>query len=551
MTRIQSLQKLLAVPVAVLLALAGALAAAGPANAATPLVVNAPPDGASVDSRTVQFEGTGTPAGVVKIVSDDTDDLAARTTVQPDGRWATPVTFAWDAPEVQHLVIMEGAPGEEIVQATRTITLPAVDPADAPLVVQSPAEGDVVPSRTVTFSGTGLAGAIINLLGSDDTPLTEQTLVGEDGRWSATVSFARDADVQQAVRVVQELGAGDVTSVTRTITLPPPSLIKLESPTDGQTLTSRSFDVTGEAPAGAHVTVADLGGAPLGQADLAEGETRFVIPVRFADTADRGQGIVVSGQHDGQDLNEVTVHIALPPVEEPTPTETPTPAPQPTPKPTPKPTEPPMPTEPPAPPVQHPEPGIPQLIAAPVITSPVAGARITDGSTVTFAGFGVPGTNIAVAVVPTSVLDLSSAPAGVQQSTGGQRMTRNTQANAAQPIVVDSDGFWSVRLSLPDGEYTVTAVHVRLDAAGMATAALSEPSAPVTFRVAATPAPGSGIIPPTQTPAATPTATSRPATDTEALAATGIDGHGALTVGMIFALAGGGILLLRRRHAPR
>jgi hypothetical protein len=283
-----------------------------------------------------------------------------------------------------------------------------------------------------------------------------------------------------------------------------------------------------------------------------------VIPVVFTDSADTGQGIVVSGQQGGQDLNEVTVHIALPAVPQPEPTETPaptpsnpspTPSPSLTPTPTPTPSEPSPPTESPAPPVQEPEPNTPDLIAAPVITSPVDGARLTQDG-VTFAGTGVPGVNIAVAVVPTSVLDRASASTTAQRSVASERMSRvDAQANAAAPIVVDSDGYWSVRLSLPDGEYTATAVHVSLDATGVATAALSEPSAPVTFRVAAAPAGGSGVIPPaTQTPSTTAPATSRPATDTESLAATGIDGASAFALGLLLSMAGGGILLRRRLH---
>ena len=569
-TRIQSLRTLLAVPTAVLLALAGGLAAAAPASAApAPLVISAPQEGASVDSRTVQFEGSGTPEGVVKILSDDTDDLAGRTTVQADGHWATSVTFAWDAPVEQHLVIMEGAPGEEIVQATRTITLPAADSADAPLVVQSPAEGDTTQSRTVTFSGTGLAGGIITLHGSDDTLLGEQASVGADGSWSVTVTFAPDAEVTQAVRVVQELGAGNVTSVTRTITLPPGSPIVLASPTDGQTMLSRTFDVTGTAPAGSHITVADLTGVSLGQTDLAEGVTRFVIPVTFPDSAATGQGIVVSGQRNGESLHPVTVHVALPAVQAPAPVETPPPAPQPSPEPAPVPAPAPMPAPaptptptpaptptptpapaPPAPPVEQPQPGVPDLIAAPVITSPVGGALLAD-ATVTFAGTGVPGTNIALAVVPTELLNRVMGTAAAGQGGVPDGMTRlDTPANASQPIVVDDAGHWKVQLPLPDGEYTATAVHVRLDSQGMAAAALSAPSTPVTFRVAVAPA-GSGVTPPLgSTPAPTAPVPSKSASDTENLAATGVDGPGALGLGLLLAVAGCGLLVLRRRHAP-
>ncbi|MEF2978479.1 hypothetical protein [Subtercola sp. YIM 133946] len=175
-----------------------------------------------------------------------------------------------------------------------------------------------------------------------------------------------------------------------------------------------------------------------------------------------------------------------------------------------------------------------QNLPAPVITAPVAGSTVY-GDQVTFTGTGTPGTNVIVVAVPTAAL----------QAAANARAAQTPPADPADPIVVGTDGTWTVTLSAQPDDYTVTAVLADIGADGTIVSLLSPPSAPVEFILAATPV--APVVVTTPTPTPTPTAVA--AASKSELADTGLGVTGAAAVAAFFGLAGAGLVLTRRTKA--
>ncbi|WP_378143796.1 ParB-like protein [Cnuibacter sp. UC19_7] len=169
-------------------------------------------------------------------------------------------------------------------------------------------------------------------------------------------------------------------------------------------------------------------------------------------------------------------------------------------------------------------------LPAPTITSPTADAALV-GSTATFAGTGTPGTNVVLGVVPTSSVEGRMSALAAPEP-----------ADPADPIVVDTDGRWSVTVALEPGDWTARAVLVRFDDQGGLPTVISEFSAPVRFTLAAAVTPA--------VPGDPGGAGAKPAaTGSGALASTGLE-LAPYGIGLVLALVGAAALIARRSLRP-
>jgi hypothetical protein len=101
-------------------------------------------------------------------------------------------------------------------------------------------------------------------------------------------------------------------------------------------------------------------------------------------------------------------------------------------------------------------------VSAPVITSPANGETV-EGDQVTFTGTATPGTDVLVAIIPTSELEELE-----ELEELGDEMSANARAAAEpsdpeDPIAVDENGDWTVTYALAPDDYTVAAILVDLE----------------------------------------------------------------------------------------
>jgi hypothetical protein len=184
---------------------------------ASVFAVVTPTEGQQLDSRTVTVTGTGIPTASVNVLNADGSRFAPQTLVASDGTWNATGTFAADADVNQVLRVTQVQGGAGRGDVSINVTLPA---SVFTLVVDSPADDAVVDSRTVTFTGTGTPGGTVNVLTADGNRFAPVAVVGNDGRWSATGTFAADADVAQTLRVTQVVGGAGRGDFNVAITLP-------------------------------------------------------------------------------------------------------------------------------------------------------------------------------------------------------------------------------------------------------------------------------------------------------------------------------------------
>jgi len=305
-------------------------------------------------------------------------------------------------------------------------------PGDAVLFTSPPSGATDVP-RAVAIEGTGSDGATVRLTDVNNAPLGSTATVRQGGVWSILVIFPDDAPAQQMVYVTQNDGA--ITTILKTtFTLADPAPVTPEplvvtSPQPNTQTESRFVEFTGTAAPGAVIT-AGVDGALVSQgvAD-ANGAFTFGAFFRLTENAEDVVVTLTTANPDGTASDPVELPITLP-----------------------------------------------AAIAAPVITSPVAGGSVVAGA-VTIRGTGIAGVEVFVGVVPDETT-----------------LAANPDLDAAtlfQSTVVAPDGTFQLTFQLPLGSYAVDAVHIDgfVQGDGTIPVLLSFASEPIEFQAVAAAAP--------------------------------------------------------------
>ncbi|KQO61438.1 hypothetical protein [Curtobacterium sp. Leaf261] len=212
--------------------------------------------GQSVKGRTLTVSGTGDPADTVQI---DAGFPVVRHDIADDGTWS----FTYEIPGTDtdahtYTILEEAANLSVVAQGTVTASAEAVTPASQ-FSLTSPTDGDTVDSRTVTFTGTGTPGDLVNVLAEDGTRAAPQTQVDADGNWSVVGTFSDSAAVTQNLSVNQFGGGQGQGNVTFTITLPAVAVTP-GGPTTDPTTPADPADPTNPVTGGGTVSVPVGGG---------------------------------------------------------------------------------------------------------------------------------------------------------------------------------------------------------------------------------------------------------------------------------------------------
>lgn len=291
--------------------------------------VTSPANNSDVSSRTVTFTGTGRQGDTINLLDTQDNRLTGPVVVGADQTWSATITFPNTAARSQAVRVTDVRGASGAGDTTVKITLPAVAPADQ-FSLTSPKSGSTVDSRTVTFTGTGTPGDLVNTLDADGNRVAPQVLVAADGTWTTTGTFSQSAAVVQNLSVNQIGGAQGQGQVDFTINLPAAETtpvatpLTLVTPKDGSTVDSRTVTFSGKGTPGDAIAVVNAEGDVVAPATIVEADGTWTTTGTFSDSAARTQDLTVGEVDSNLDVvDTIDFTITLPAVSTGTGTTTP------------------------------------------------------------------------------------------------------------------------------------------------------------------------------------------------------------------------------------
>jgi hypothetical protein len=154
-----------------------------------PFAITTPADGATVvaPDNQVTFSGTGT-TGARVVLTTGTGRPVINTIVREDGTWSDSGYLGHQYYELgTSYTTVGGTP----VTGTTSLTVKASDAVINPFAITTPANGSTVvaPNNMVTFTGTGAAGATVQIINDPNGQyerVVAQATVRPDGTWTAS-----------------------------------------------------------------------------------------------------------------------------------------------------------------------------------------------------------------------------------------------------------------------------------------------------------------------------------------------------------------------------
>ncbi|MFE7843730.1 Ig-like domain-containing protein [Microbacterium sp. NPDC057407] len=229
-----------------------------------PVTLSAPVLGATVtETRRPVFSGTANPGATVN-VTDDSGQLVASTTAQPDGSWS--VAAGSDLPNGSHAgTVSQSADGSTARYQFSVNVAPAPQPAISPITLTAPALGAQLDPGKPVFSGKGHPGATVVVKGRFGTALGTAT-VDADGNWSVASTVSLGAGSYSGTAVQTFDGATTSAAFGFTVHKPAPTIVPvtLTSPAVGAEIDPGKPVFGGKGEPGATVTVQGTFGTLLG-----------------------------------------------------------------------------------------------------------------------------------------------------------------------------------------------------------------------------------------------------------------------------------------------
>jgi hypothetical protein len=205
--------------------------------------------GQSVSGRVLTVNGVGDPADTVNF---DVGYPVLRTPINADGTWTISYTIPGTDTDAHTYTINEQRANlSTAASGTVTARAEAATPVST-FSLTTPKDGSTVSSRTVTFTGTGTPGDLVNVLDADGNRAAPQVLVAANGTWTTTGTFSDSAAQVQDLSVNQIGGAQGQGNIEFTITLPAVAVV----PGAGN-------PGTGNPGTGTPVTGAPVAGTPV------------------------------------------------------------------------------------------------------------------------------------------------------------------------------------------------------------------------------------------------------------------------------------------------
>lgn len=235
---------------------------------AAPILVT-PANGSIITDPTPTVSGTAEPGSTVVVTTADGTELG-EAVVDGAGNWSFDSIELADGQYAISAIAIDAAGNESPQSNTNTFTIDSTAPA-AP-VITAPEDGETINDPTPTITGTGEAGATVEV--SIDGVLVGTTVVNGDGDWSLAVPTPLPEGDHTVIALQTDAagnGSDESAPVGFTVDLTDPDAPVIESPADGDVVGVSTPTISGTAEAGATVVVTDQDGNELGQA-VADGD---------------------------------------------------------------------------------------------------------------------------------------------------------------------------------------------------------------------------------------------------------------------------------------
>ncbi|WP_425334798.1 adventurous gliding motility protein AgmC [Myxococcus stipitatus] len=264
----------------------------------TSVSITTPADGAVLTNPVVTYTGTAEPGATVTVTVDG--NPVGTVTAAANGAWA--VTGATPLTNGPHTVT---ATAQDVAGNTATDTNSFTVDTGTSVSIATPADGAVLSSGVVTYSGTAEPGATVTV--TVDGTVVGTVTASAGGSWSVPVA-ATLADGAHTVTATAQDTAGNTATDTNTFTVDTGTFVSVTTPAEGAVLTNGVVTYAGTAEPGATVTVS-VDGTTVGTVTAAaNGTWSLPVAASLADgvhavtaTADDGRG------HTATDTNAFTV----------------------------------------------------------------------------------------------------------------------------------------------------------------------------------------------------------------------------------------------------
>lgn len=253
-------------------------------------VITSPDDGSTTNDTTPTVLGTGEPGATVEVTIDG--DVIGTAPVSSGGEWTLDVpTPLADGSHTATATQTDAAGNTSPVSDPVTFAIDATAPAAR--VITAPADGTVTSDPTPTITGTGEAGATIEVT-ANGTPVGT-TVVEPDGTWSLVSAALEDGLNTLVATQTDPAGNESAESAPVDITVDtsaaPPVIT---SPEDGSTISDPTPTITGTGEPGGTVTV-EVDGETVGTAPVGDDGTWSL---ELSDPLDSGSHTVLATQTD-------------------------------------------------------------------------------------------------------------------------------------------------------------------------------------------------------------------------------------------------------------
>ncbi|ROS36248.1 hypothetical protein [Curtobacterium sp. PhB78] len=260
----------------------------------------------SVSGRTLTVSGTG---AVGNTVNFDVGFPVQRTAIKDDGTWTISYEIPGTDTDEHTYTINEQRANLSTVDSV-TVTARA-EVAVLPFAVTSQS----VSGRTLTVSGTGAVGNTVNF---DVGYPVRRTPIADDGTWTISYEIP-GTDTDEHTYTINEQRANLSTVDSVTVTARAEAAVadfnfSLTSPTDGDTVDSRTVTFTGTGAVGDTVNVLDADGNRAAPQTIVDADGNWSTTGTFSDSAAVEQDLSVNQVGGGQGQGNIEFSITLPAV---------------------------------------------------------------------------------------------------------------------------------------------------------------------------------------------------------------------------------------------
>ncbi|MDP4333952.1 Ig-like domain-containing protein [Curtobacterium sp. A7_M15] len=236
-------------------------------DATIPFEVTTPANNSTVAGPTVDFTGRAEPGTQVRIVEGATNVMTNRT-ADAQGDWnGTSVALTNG---VHNLTVQYTEPGQG--QQAQPLTITVQNGVVQDFEITEPTDGATLRPGPFDIKGLATTGTMVNVVNSRGDIVMTTTTTDASGNWSGKASLPSGTHVLTAQYTEPGSGAKKTVDFTVTVEQSVVQPFEVTSPSNGGTVTSNTFDITGIGTTGTTVNAIRAGNTnPIMRATTIDG----------------------------------------------------------------------------------------------------------------------------------------------------------------------------------------------------------------------------------------------------------------------------------------